>query len=435
MLDKELQDLVWSILPVEFRTLVKKMYKNKENTPEQLLMLRLLFGFDNLTSDTDGEEMLHTDPKRVRELYKNYCAERNKEDAGTANRLSLSGRIAMLQELFGNKCLPKLENEMCFDVGAKVVYHPFKSISFYDATILEIREGEDKPYLLHLEGAENIWAYPIEVQSIAETYPLIGRPCDNPLAEKEGCRYKNGDGNCSFNSACYFEPQDNEETKFQIDDKVRFPIDADNDKEGTVVHINDKEQTYIIKTADGQAYTVFEHNLEPLDKEQPDYIEVDNEMVGRSTSDFEDVRDKCWKEFCDELQIEDAPDEIVDPYIYGFGSGYNFGLKASAHGDNLKATYESCCEEYRRRINEQWSLDIKDSWWIPSDRTGMTLALCDLEYSLSMEDVRLMVDLGISYEAFNEWWNHCVSGDPEDYHINAYNWFVNGCRPKDFEQG
>lgn len=351
MLDKELQDLVWSILPVEFRTLVKKMYKNKENTPEQLLMLQLLFGFDNLTSDTDGEEMLHTDPKRVWELYKNYCAEHDKEDAGTANRLSLSGRIAMLQELFGNKCLPNLKNEMRFDEGAKVVYHPFKSDSFYDATILEIREGEDKPYLLHLEGAENIWAYPIEVQSIAETY-----------------------------------------------------TDSSN-------------------------------NAEAEYRPKPDHIVQDNEMVGRSTSNFEDVRDKCWKEFCDELQIEDAPDEIVDLYIYGFGSGYNFGLKASAHGDNLKATYESCCEEYRRRINEQWSLDIKDSWWIPSDRTGMTLALCDLEYSLSMEDVRLMVDLGISYEAFNEWWNHCVSGDPEDYHINAYNWFVNGCRPKDFEQG
>ena len=87
----------------------------------------------------------------------------------------------------------------------------------------------------------------------------------------------------------------------------------------------------------------------------------------------------------------------------------------------LRRMYESCCEEYRRRLNEQWQLDIKDSWWIPSDRVGCTLALNDLEYSLGTEDVRLMVDLNVSYEDFNEWWNHCL-GDTK-YHINAYNWF------------
>lgn len=49
--------------------------------------------------------------------------------------------------------------------------HPFKSNSFYDAEVLEVRDKEYKPYLLHLEDAENLWAYPIEVQSISETYP------------------------------------------------------------------------------------------------------------------------------------------------------------------------------------------------------------------------------------------------------------------------
>lgn len=97
----------------------------------------------------------------------------------------------------------------------------------------------------------------------------------------------------------------------------------------------------------------------------------------------------------------------------------------------LKGAYEEICEEYRRRLNAQWDLDIKDSWWIPSDRIGMTLALNDLEYSLGMEDVRLMVDLNVNYEDFNEWWNHCL-GDTK-YHINAFNWFVNGARPKDLK--
>ena len=99
----------------------------------------------------------------------------------------------------------------------------------------------------------------------------------------------------------------------------------------------------------------------------------------------------------------------------------------------LKGAYEEICEEYRRRLNAQWDLNIKDSWWIPSDRIGMTLALNDLEYSLGMEDVRLMVDLNVNYEDFNEWWNHCL-GDTK-YHINSFNWFVNGARPKDLKYG
>lgn len=61
--------------------------------------------------------------------------------------------------------------ERLFKVNDVVVYHPFKTESFYDAKILEIKEGEDKPYLLRLGDEENIWAYPIEVQSIEETYP------------------------------------------------------------------------------------------------------------------------------------------------------------------------------------------------------------------------------------------------------------------------
>lgn len=76
--------------------------------------------------------------------------------------------------LFGSKCLPDEKQEVTqfkFKVGDKVVYHPFKSNSFYNAEVLEIRDKEDKPYLLHLEDAENLWAYSIEVQSIVETYP------------------------------------------------------------------------------------------------------------------------------------------------------------------------------------------------------------------------------------------------------------------------
>lgn len=50
------------------------------------------------------------------------------------------------------------------------------------------------------------------------------KDCDNPLADKEGCRWRN-DGKCAFDSACYFEPLNPQEPKpaepkFKVGDKV-----------------------------------------------------------------------------------------------------------------------------------------------------------------------------------------------------------------------
>lgn len=98
----------------------------------------------------------------------------------------------------------------------------------------------------------------------------------------------------------------------------------------------------------------------------------------------------------------------------------------------LARVYCGICEEYRRRLNEQWGLDIKESWWIPSARIGTTLVLNDLEYSLGMEDVRLFVDLGVDFEDFKGWWNYLINDDK--CRINAYNWFCNELRPQDLVQ-
>lgn len=96
----------------------------------------------------------------------------------------------------------------------------------------------------------------------------------------------------------------------------------------------------------------------------------------------------------------------------------------------LKQLYEYCCEEYRRRLNAQWNFDIKDSWWV-ADRVGETLALCDLEYSLGMEDVRLFVDNNVSYEDFKEWWNYNLDAfNYANHPISSHSWFVLNCRPE-----
>lgn len=98
---KELQDLAWSILPKEFKEEVKKEYR-KGYVCETLTMLITLFGYHNLTSDAEGEEMLCVKASKVREMY-----------ALNENILYLDsthkGAILLkkkLTDLFGSKCLP-----------------------------------------------------------------------------------------------------------------------------------------------------------------------------------------------------------------------------------------------------------------------------------------------------------------------------------------
>ena len=48
------------------------------------------------------------------------------------------------------------------------------------------------------------------------------KDCDNLLADKEGCRWRN-DGKCAFGSACYFEPLNPQEPKpfkYKVGQKV-----------------------------------------------------------------------------------------------------------------------------------------------------------------------------------------------------------------------
>lgn len=175
-MNKQLIDSAWHALPAEFKEEVKKYYQTlkdqykdydrlhfmnaKAKVQERIVALNYFFGIHNLTSDAEGEdEMLCVSRKRVQELYSSYCTERDEEEPGS-NRSSLGGRIAMLQELFGSKCLPDEE-------------HPKQ------------------------------------------------KDCDNPLADKEGCKWRN-DGKCAFDSACYFEPLNPQEPTDHILDVTKM---------------------------------------------------------------------------------------------------------------------------------------------------------------------------------------------------------------------
>lgn len=78
------------------------MCKDKDYTFEQRIMIRLLFGDDNLTSDAEGEEMLTVPRKKVLYMYD------FNEDILICDPTHNGAKLlkAKLQELFGSKCLP-----------------------------------------------------------------------------------------------------------------------------------------------------------------------------------------------------------------------------------------------------------------------------------------------------------------------------------------
>ena len=154
-MNKELQDKAWLVLPKEFKEELQFQYQN--GSLEKRQEMRDLYGFDNLISDIEEEEILSVSRKEVQEMYSVFEEFKDKDNT-----------CFNLVTLFGSKCL--IDKEFKFKIGDKVIFHPFKSDSFYNAEVLEIHENADKPYLLHIEDAENLWAYPIEIQPIDETY-------------------------------------------------------------------------------------------------------------------------------------------------------------------------------------------------------------------------------------------------------------------------
>lgn len=105
-----------------------------------------------------------------------------------------------------------------------------------------------------------------------------------------------------------------------------------------------------------------------------------------------------------------------------------------ANNATLKAVYEHCCEEYRRRLCEQWEMRYYNSYWV-ADRIGDVLCLNDCEYSISIDDVRYFVDHNTSYENFSEYWEYILDCAYKDKPSpNVYSWFEKGYRPKDYEK-
>lgn len=123
-MNKEQQDLAWACLPKEARDTIRQNHAAARQTKLHYYCTALedTFGVHNLTSDTEPEEMLIVERKKVQKLYYDFKTEKDRMHNQHENRMSLSGRVAMLQELFGDKCLPDKEQpKPKFDIGQKVL--------------------------------------------------------------------------------------------------------------------------------------------------------------------------------------------------------------------------------------------------------------------------------------------------------------------------
>lgn len=188
-MNKKLQDLVWSVLPKEFKEEVKKIYYNLliKSTISQydsgiMKTLVSLFGIHNLTSDAEGEEIFYVSRKQVQEMYSDVETDiadyqgNGKFGLGAADPTlceRAKGMRMMLRRLFGSKCLPdenysnveKLEkndepvpSEPKFKVGDKVVClnypHVWRQVTailedgsyVLDGAICDVKESDLEPY-------------------------------------------------------------------------------------------------------------------------------------------------------------------------------------------------------------------------------------------------------------------------------------------------
>lgn len=103
----------------------------------------------------------------------------------------------------------------------------------------------------------------------------------------------------------------------------------------------------------------------------------------------------------------------------------------------LKKMYESCCEEYRKRLCEAWEIPFKESWWM-ADRVGEGLFLADCWMPLYMQELRYVVENNVTHEAWMEYCDFVESGindGNEHPRINFYSWFSLNARPEILNNG
>ena len=143
----KLQNKAWSVLPKEFKEEVKKRYNDVLFTEydrgyEDAIIY--IFGYHNLTSDAEGEEMLMVKRSEVIRMYSKFVEEFEHSNPKEYKKTYYDGRINALLCLFGSKCLPDNVDNLVpkFRKGDKVCVPGIEKYSGQTLTVSDCRNSE-----------------------------------------------------------------------------------------------------------------------------------------------------------------------------------------------------------------------------------------------------------------------------------------------------
>lgn len=100
---------------------------------------------------------------------------------------------------------------------------------------------------------------------------------------------------------------------------------------------------------------------------------------------------------------------------------------------NFKNNYETACNDYIKKLCKRYDWSFEDGWWV-SNEIGGTFCTSDIEYTLSMNDIKLLVDENVDFKIFSEWWDYnlvmsyaiMLYPNNDRYHmINLHTWLNN----------
>ena len=163
-MNKELQDLAWSVLPKEFKEEVKKRYnlamrhRDLYSARGAIEALELLFGRHNLTSDAEGEEdeMLYVSRKKLQYFYESL------------RKVGKNHAAFVLRSLFGSKCLPDDGDNLSPEPKpAEPKYHIGQRVRHIPTMLVDVIDGisQSAPYIYHFKHMVD----PINGQGIFES--------------------------------------------------------------------------------------------------------------------------------------------------------------------------------------------------------------------------------------------------------------------------
>lgn len=95
----------------------------------------------------------------------------------------------------------------------------------------------------------------------------------------------------------------------------------------------------------------------------------------------------------------------------------------------LHKRWVDICTQYAKILCARYDWDFENCFWVSNDIGGV-FCTDDIEYSLSMNDIRLLVDNNYPYKDFEEWWAQVIESDEDHPYINLYSW-MKGFRPYD----